>query len=92
MDRAGGSPGGVGNGSGSAPATPNVEVAPATHQVRPATAAGRAPAEWAARLLRDEARAALLGVVVNALAPKQVQRYGLSCSHGAGWTCALARR
>jgi Mrp family chromosome partitioning ATPase len=45
-----------------------------------------------AQLLREEARTPLLGVVANCVAPKQVQRYGLSSSNGTGWTHALLRR
>ncbi len=49
-------------------------------------------AERLAQLLRDDARAPLLGIVANCVPPKQIQRYGLSSSNGSSWARALQRR
>jgi Mrp family chromosome partitioning ATPase/capsular polysaccharide biosynthesis protein len=49
-------------------------------------------AERLAQLLRDEGRAPLLGVVANCVAPKQIQRYGLSSSNGTSLSRVLQRR
>jgi Mrp family chromosome partitioning ATPase len=49
-------------------------------------------AERLAQILHERGRALLLGVVANCVAPKQIQRYGLSSPSGSGWASALLRR
>jgi Mrp family chromosome partitioning ATPase/capsular polysaccharide biosynthesis protein len=49
------------------------------------------PAERLAQVLREDGRAPLLGVVANSVAPKQIQRHGLSAATGRSWA-PLARR
>jgi len=49
-------------------------------------------AERLAQLLRDHARAPMLGVVANCASSKQIQRYGLSSANGRRWASTLFSR